>query len=177
MVGKATQEPEARATRPSGRGRNGRKTAKGMRVLRVRVPREGGVSPSYLALSYLALVVAYPNHPIRSEEDLDEAIAVIDKLLSRRKPLDPQEQEYLDSLSHEVERYEAEAHPMPAVSDAALLRHLIEAREGTLSEVAAATGIALSTLSSVLSGKRSLNRKHIEKLAPYFGVEPGVFLG
>jgi HTH-type transcriptional regulator/antitoxin HigA len=122
-------------------------------------------------------VVAYPIHPIRSEKDLDQAIAVIDKLISRRKPLDPQEKDYLDSLSHEVERYEAVAHPMPAVSDAAMLRHLIEARGVTLSEAAKGSGIALSTLSSVLSGKRHLNRSHIEKLAPYFGVEPAVFLG
>jgi HTH-type transcriptional regulator / antitoxin HigA len=152
--------------------RKSRKTAKATRVVRLRVPPGRRVNSSYLAL-----VVAYPIHPIRSEEDLDQAIAVIDRLLSRRKPLDSQEQDYLESLSHEVERYEAEAHPMPAVSDAAMLRHLIDAREARLSDVAQATGIVLSTLSAVLSGKRPLNRKHIEKLAPYFGVEPGVFLG
>ncbi len=150
----------------------GRKATRAKQVIRVRVPGERRASSSYLAL-----VITYPIHPIHSEEDLDQAIAVIDKLLSRRKPLDPQEQDYLDSLSNEVERYEAVAHPMPAVSDAAMLRHLIEARAVKLSEVAEATGIALSTLSSVLSGKRHLNRSHIEKLAPYFGVEPAVFLG
>ena len=58
-----------------------------------------------------------------------------------------------------------------------MLRHLIDAKSVTLSEVAAKTGIAVSTLSSVLRGKRELNRGHIEKLAPVFGVAPGVFLG
>ena len=125
--------------------------------------------------SYLKLVTAYPLHPIHSPEDLDEAIAVLDKLLSRRKPLDAHEQDYLESLSHEIERYEAVAYPMPPVSGADMLRHLIEAREATLSQVAQATGIAISTLSAILSKKRHLNRKHIETLAPYFGVEPGVF--
>ena len=66
--------------------------------------------------------------------------------------------------------------PIPDVSGTAMLRHLIEARETTLSDVAATTGIAISTLSSVLRGKRELNRGHIEKLAPCFGVAPGVFL-
>jgi HTH-type transcriptional regulator / antitoxin HigA len=107
--------------------------------------------------SYLALVAVYPIHPLRSEEDLDQAIAVIGKLLSRRKPLDAQEKDYLESLSHEVERYEEEGHPMPAVAEADMLRHLIDAREVTLLEVAEGTGIAVSTLSSVLSGKRRLN--------------------
>ena len=79
-------------------------------------------------------------------------------------------------LSHEIERCEAAAYPMPAVSGAAMLRHLIEAREATLSEVAAATGIAVSTLSAVLAKKRKLNLAHIGVLAPYFGVRPGVLL-
>src|SRR4051812_23223572 len=152
--------------------KKGRKAAQAMRVVRLRVPRERRFSTSYLAL-----ILTYPIHPIHSGEDLDQAIAIIDRLLSRRKPLDPLEKDYLESLSHEVERYEAVAHPIPAVSDAGMLRHLIEAKEVKLSEVASATGIALSTLSSVLSEKRHLNRAHIEKLAPYFGVEPAVFLG
>jgi HTH-type transcriptional regulator/antitoxin HigA len=151
--------------------RKRRKQAVATRVVRLRVPRDRRVSSSYLAL-----VMIYSIHPIRSGEDLDRAIAMIDSLLSRRKPLDAQEQDYLESLSHEVERYESVAHPMPSVSDAGMLRHLIEARDVKLSEVAVATGIALSTLSSVLTGKRHLNRTHIEKLAPYFGVQPGVFL-
>ncbi len=153
------------------RPRKGRKPPEATRIVRLRVPRDRRVSSSYLAL-----VIAYPIHPIRSSEDLDQAIVMIDGLLSRRKPLDPQEQDYLDSLSHEVERYESVAYPMPPVTDAGMLRHLFEAKEVTLSEVAHATGIALSTLSSILKGKRHLNRTHIEKLAPYFGVQPGVFL-
>jgi HTH-type transcriptional regulator / antitoxin HigA len=157
---------------PRGIRKKGGKTAPATRVVRLRVPRGGRVSPSYLAL-----VAVYPIRPIRSSEELDQAITVIDRLLSRRKPLDPQENDYLESLGHEVERYEASAYPMPAVSDAGMLRHLLEARGDSLSAVAEGTGIALSTLSSVLSDKRHLNRGHIEKLAPYFGVEPAVFLG
>jgi HTH-type transcriptional regulator/antitoxin HigA len=126
--------------------------------------------------SYLKLAAAFPIRPLRSDEDLDEAIRVLDRLLCRKKPLDEQEEGYRDSLSHEIRRYEEANVPMPAVSGAAMLRHLIEARDATLSEVAAATGIAVSTISSVLNGKRELNRSHIEKLAPYFGVAPGVFL-
>jgi HTH-type transcriptional regulator / antitoxin HigA len=126
--------------------------------------------------AYLALAKVFPIQPIRSEEELDLAIAVLDKLLSRRKPLDDQEQGYLESLSHEIERYEAAAHPVPDVSGPAMLRHLLDAREATLSEVAEATGIALSTLSAILNNKRQLTLGHISKLAPYFGVEPGVFV-
>lgn len=126
--------------------------------------------------SYMTLARAYPIHPIRSADDLDAAIAVLDRLLARARPLDEQERDYRDSLAHEIERYEAEAHPMPAIAANDMLRHLLDARGVTLSVAAAATGIALSTLSAVLRGKRRLNLGHIQALAPYFGVEPAVFL-
>lgn len=127
--------------------------------------------------SYLELVLAFPLRPLCTDDELDEAIGVLDRLLSRKRPLDEHEQGYFDSLSHEVRLYEEANIPMPSVSGAALLRHLIDARSATLSEVASQTGIAVSTISSVLSGKRRLNRIHIENLAHYFGIAPGAFLG
>jgi HTH-type transcriptional regulator/antitoxin HigA len=149
----------------------GRMQAIKVRVIKVRVP-----AGSRITSSYLTLVAAFPIRRLLSDTDLDQAIAVIDKLMSRRKPLDSQEQEYFDSLSHEIARYEAEAHPMPAVSGPDMLRHLIDAREVRLSEVAEASGVALSTLSSILAGKRKLTVGHISKLAKYFGVAQAVFL-
>ena len=127
--------------------------------------------------SYLALFRTFPIRPLRSEKDLDEAIAAVSDLFCRREPLNPHEQDYLDVLGHEIERYEAEAYPIPRVSEAAMLRHLLEAQGASLSATAEATGIAISTLSAVLNGKRKLNVKHIRQLSAYFGVEPGVFLG
>ena len=64
---------------------------------------------------------------------------------------------------------------MAPVSDAEMLRHLIEAKGVSQTEISAATGIADSTISEVLKGKRSLNRSHIGKLARYFNVSPDVF--
>ncbi len=131
---------------------------------------------SRASATYLELALTFPILPLRSEPELDEAIRVLDRLLSRPKPLDEQEQGYLESLSHEIDRYEAANVPMPEVSGTAMLHHLIEVHDLTLSKVAAATGIAVSTLSSVLSGKRKLNWNHVKKLVPFFGVAPGVFL-
>jgi HTH-type transcriptional regulator/antitoxin HigA len=126
--------------------------------------------------TYLALFRTFPIRPIRSENELDEAIAVVRDLFCRREPLNAHEQDYLDVLSHEIERYEAEAYPIPRVSEAAMLRHLLDAQGVSLSAAAEATGIATSTLSAVSNGKRKLNVKHIRQLSAYFGVEPGVFL-
>jgi HTH-type transcriptional regulator/antitoxin HigA len=56
-----------------------------------------------------------------------------------------------------------------------MLRHLLEAKGVARSELCMVTGIAESTISGVLKGKRSLNRDHIGKLARYFKVSPNVF--
>jgi len=93
-----------------------------------------------------------------------------------QKRLVAEERDYLDVLSGLVERYEKERHPMPPVSDAEMLRHLIEAKSVTQVQVARATGIAESTISAVLAGNRRLNREHIEKLARYFHVGARAFL-
>ena len=123
---------------------------------------------------YLDLVLQFPLRPIRSDEELDEAVQMVDSLLDRRD-LAPEEEDYLEVLGDLIERYEGEAHPMAPVSDAEMLRHLIEAKGVSQTEISAATGIADSTISEILKGKRSLNRSHIGKLARYFNVSPDVF--
>ncbi len=123
---------------------------------------------------YLDLVREFPLRPIRSDEELDRAVRMVESLLDRRD-LVPEEEDYLEVLGDLVERYESAAHPMPPLSDAEMLRHLLDAKGEAQTEVAAATGIADSTISEILKGKRSLNRNHIGKLARYFNVSPDVF--
>ena len=82
----------------------------------------------------------------------------------------------MDVLSDIVERYEDEHLPIPDVSASDMLRHLIEAKGVAQHTVAAATGISNSTISALLSGKREMTRKHLEKLGTYFCVDPAVFL-
>ena len=57
-----------------------------------------------------------------------------------------------------------------------MLRSLLEFKGFTQSQVAAQTGIAESTLSEILTGKRNMATKHIAILAKYFGVDPGLLL-
>ena len=123
---------------------------------------------------YLELVRQFPLRPLRTDADLDAAVAVVDSLIDLDGLSDP-EQDYLDVLSDLVEAYETDAVPIRAVGDADMLRFLIENRGASQVEVAKRSGIAESTVSEVLAGKRKLNRSQIGKLARYFHVEPGVF--
>ena len=123
---------------------------------------------------YAKLVENLPLRPLRSDAELDRAIDVIDSLISRGD-LEPGEQDYLDVLTAIVERYETAEHPMPVLPDAAMLRHLIDARGVTQSKLAAEVKIPMSTISEVLNGKRRLTRNHIAVLSKYFGVPSAVF--
>jgi HTH-type transcriptional regulator/antitoxin HigA len=123
---------------------------------------------------YLELVQKFRLRPLRSDRQLAQAVKTIDSLIIRGN-LDSEEQDYLDILTDIVERYEADEQPMPAVSDAAMLRHLIEARRITQSKLGADVNIPMSTISEVLHGKRQLNRHHIALLSKYFGVSSAVF--
>lgn len=123
---------------------------------------------------YLELVRRFPLRPLRTDADLDAAVAVLDELVDR-DDLAPPEQDYLDVLSDLVEAYEDVAVPMEPVGDAELLRFLIEGKGVTQAEVAAGAGLAVSTVSELLSGKRKLNRGQIGKLARFFKVSPGAF--
>jgi HTH-type transcriptional regulator/antitoxin HigA len=124
---------------------------------------------------YFELVRTFPLKHFRTDRELVDAIGMMDSLLAKGE-LAPGEQDYLDVLTDLVELYEEQTMPMPAVSDAAMLRHLIEARGITQAKLAQETGIAMSTISNVLSGRRKLTRSHIGTLATFFSVSPAVFL-
>jgi len=124
--------------------------------------------------TYLALIRTFPLRPLRSEADLDEAMAILDVLVVK-DALSAAEADYLAVLSDLVEQYEAAAHPMPPASDGELLQHLLEAQEVTPVAVARATGIDAATLAAVLAGTLHLTREQIGILARYFQVSPSVF--
>ena len=125
---------------------------------------------------YLDLVREFPLRPIRSEKQLDRATSIIHSLIDRMDQLGPGEQDYLDVLADIVEKYELEHHPIEDVSDIEMLQHLIDSKDASQRQVALGSKISISTLSDILTGRRSMNRSHIEKLSKYFRVEPAVFL-
>ena len=123
--------------------------------------------------SYQKHVMAFPLASIRSEKHLDAAQAVMDEILAK-PTLDEGEELYLEALSDLVHAYEDEHHSIPPASDADMLRHLIEAKGVTQAIVSRDTGLAKSTISEVLSGRKRLSRRMIRALAAYFNVDASV---
>ncbi len=123
---------------------------------------------------YLNLIRTFPLRPIRTDTELDRAIAVIDSLIDR-DDLDLGEEDYLDVLGDLVHKYESEHDPIAAVPDPDMVRFLLESNGMSQSELTQRSGIAESTISEILAGKRKLSRRHIATLSKVFRVSPAIF--
>lgn len=123
--------------------------------------------------SYLELVLAFPLASIKSDNHLATAQDVMDRLLAKGE-LDHGERTYLDALSDLVAAYEDEHHAIESASDADMLRHLMETKGVAQIQLSRDTGIAKSSISEVLAGKRPFSRQMIRKLAEYFQVDVSV---
>ena len=126
--------------------------------------------------SYLERILRFPLASIQSDEHLAEAQKVMDRLLAQEK-LDAGEEMYLDALSDLVASYEDQHYPILPPSDADMLRHLMEAKDVTQSQLSREAGIAKSTVSEILSGRKPFSRKIIRKLADYFAVDVSILSG
>lgn len=126
--------------------------------------------------TYLELVKSFPLASIKSETHLVEARKVLDTLLARGE-LDQGSEIYLDALSDLVASYEDAHHAIEPASDADMLRHFLEAKEISQARLSRETGLAKSSISEVLAGKKPLSRQMIRKLAEYFQVDRTLFAG
>jgi len=123
--------------------------------------------------SYLELVTAFPLASIKSDKHLACAQNVMDRLLAKEK-LDVGEETYLEALSDLVGAYEDEHHPIAPASDADILRHLMDAKGINQAQLCRDTGLAKSSVSEVLAGKKPFSRQMIRKLADYFQTDVSV---
>jgi HTH-type transcriptional regulator/antitoxin HigA len=125
--------------------------------------------------TYLKLVRECPLRTIRTDEELDVALAVARRLMELGDDLDTGGEEYLDALAYFIEKYEQEKGPMGGPSEADILRLLLDSSGLTQSAFAVEVGIAQPTLSAVLNGRRALAKEHIAALSKRFLVSPALF--
>jgi HTH-type transcriptional regulator/antitoxin HigA len=124
--------------------------------------------------TYFELVKEFPLTQIRDDDHLEEAEAMLDRLL--REEGDEGAQAYLDVLTDLVESYEEEHIRIPDASAEDVLRELMRLNGLSQTQLAKEVGISQSTLSAVLNGTRRLTAEQMVKLARFFHTSPAVFL-
>ncbi len=123
---------------------------------------------------YLQLLQTFPPRTIKSDEELDQTVAVIDELLDRPS-LSLEESDYLNVLGTLVYDYEQKTEPVPDLNGVELLKVLIVER-GLLQKDLVPIFKTESIVSDILNGKRQLTVRHIQELAQFFKLSPAVFL-
>ena len=99
----------------------------------------------------------------------------VDRLM-RRPRRTRAEDDLLELLASLVAQYEQTRFPAPDVTPGQMIAHLMEARNATEAEVAAATAIPAQTIARFIDGSRAIDEASRAKLAKYFHVSPDLFL-
>ena len=121
---------------------------------------------------YRSLLVAYPPRPINDETEVADIDHIWELLAIEQRS--PAQEAYLTLLSELVQRWEREHAVIPPLTGVELVKQLLTERGLRHKDLVPVFG-SESHVSDVLSGRRQLRAKHIERLAELFHVSPAVF--
>jgi HTH-type transcriptional regulator / antitoxin HigA len=127
-----------------------------------------------VSAAYLALLREFAPRPIRDEHEHKRAIAVVNDLLDRHA-VSADEEDYLDVLGLLIADYEDSIYERREFTPVDRLRHLMEEHSLTQAALARRAGVAVTTLSDILDGKRQISPKVRAKFAECFGVSNSFF--
>lgn len=110
---------------------------------------------------------------IDSDKKLKDALQIIEDIMDRMGAGEKHLRDSAEVLSSAIELYEQERFPIEKPSGVGMLTFLMDQhghKQTDLSDVA-----SRSVICELLSGKRQLNKNHIEKLSKKYHVSPAVF--
>lgn len=131
-------------------------------------------TPKFNRRKYAELLAETLPSAITSNEELDRATTIVDKL-AVKKNLTPEETRLLDLLSTLIEAYEDEHYPIPDAPPHVMIQGFMQdrgLRNKDLEPVLGSSGVT----SEVISGKRKLSKTQVNKLAEFFGVSREFFV-
>ncbi len=114
----------------------------------------------------------YPLKVIKSKKDYENALKSLEIVFDeRRRAL----AEYAETLTILIEHYEEEHYPIKEATGIEILQFLLKENNLKQKDLVGILG-GKSAVSEILNGKRTLNLKHIKKLAEKFHVKPATFV-
>jgi HTH-type transcriptional regulator/antitoxin HigA len=113
--------------------------------------------------------------PIRTDHDLERAIARLEEWDERDESLSPEERELAELYTSLIGAYENQRYPIPHAPPHEFLRALLEDRGLSQADIAPLLG-GRGHASEILSGKRSISKAQAKSLAAHFGLSVEVFI-
>jgi HTH-type transcriptional regulator / antitoxin HigA len=138
------------------------------------IPMKVTTKPQAASSEYLALLRAFPPRPIHCDDEHRRAVEVVNGLLDR-PALTFDEEDYLDVLGLLIADYEESIYEHREFTPVERLRHLMEEHALTQAELSRRTGVAVTSLSDILLGKRRISPRVRAKFAECFGVSATFF--
>jgi HTH-type transcriptional regulator/antitoxin HigA len=126
---------------------------------------------------YARLLAKAAPRVIRTEEENDRALAVVESLMEKgERNMTPEESELLDLVTNLIRDYEAEVRPPRKKSKPhEMVAFLLEQRGLAPKDLWLVVG-SKSRVSEILAGKRSITKEQAKKLAEFFHVGVGLFI-
>jgi HTH-type transcriptional regulator / antitoxin HigA len=123
---------------------------------------------------YGALLQKVPPKVIRTEKENEAYTEILYDLDQRSKTLTRAEKELAELLTLLIEDFEEKRYQLPRAQPLDALRFLMDQHGLKQKDLVDVFGTP-SIVSEVLSGKRELNKDHIERLSERFHVSPELF--
>jgi HTH-type transcriptional regulator/antitoxin HigA len=125
-------------------------------------------------LEYGRLLTKFSPRVIRTEKANEEYTEALYELDQRNARLTRAEKELAELLTLLIEDFESKRYKLPRAKPVDILRFLMDQHGLKQKDLADVFGTR-SIVSEVLSGKRKLNREHIQRLSERFHISPEAF--
>mgnify|MGYP006273564539 CR=1 FL=1 len=123
---------------------------------------------------YSELLSKHQPRIIKSEEENEKFLAIVEELLSRTN-LTPEEDAMLELLVKLIEDFEDKHYQLNASTPHSRLLHLMEARNVETTELVKIFG-SIEVTEAVVNDKLEISKEQAEALGEFFQVEPSLFL-
>ncbi len=124
--------------------------------------------------AYASLLVEFQPKVIATEEENDEALLVVERLMNCSERT-PEQDALLDLLVTLIEKFEDEHYQLDGSTPQSMLQHLMDARGIRQEDLIGVIG-SRGVVSEVVNGKRSISKAQAKALAEFFHVSPELFL-
>lgn len=125
---------------------------------------------------YLALIERFPLRPLRTEAELDKALAISLEMYERLESLSNDEEDYLEVLSDLIVVYESKHYPVEPLKPFEHLRECMREHKMKQPDLQKLLGVPQGRASELMNGVRELSKQQVMILSKAFKVSPELFL-
>ena len=124
---------------------------------------------------YQELLLAYQPKIIRSESENEQALQIVEALMSRGDRT-PEEDELYELLVTLIEKFEQEHYSIAATDPRSLLFFLLEQRGLTIQSLMGLLGLESDVIEDLINGVADTYHSQSRLLGDFFNVDPCLFL-